>query len=75
MKDRGMSKEPDTNFVLPDVEEEQKQAELIYHSEKLTIAYGILCMPNGTPPLQDYYLRWEYIPPFKGWLVFLWGLL
>ncbi|KAK7858307.1 pentatricopeptide repeat-containing protein [Quercus suber] len=49
MKDRGMSKEPDTNFVLPDVEEEQKQAELIYQSEKLTIAYGILCMPKGTP--------------------------
>ena len=39
----------DTNFVLPDVEEEQKQAELIYHCEKLAIAYGILCMPNGTP--------------------------
>jgi pentatricopeptide repeat protein len=40
---------PDTNFVLHDVEEEQKEDELLYHSEKLAIAYGILCMPNGTP--------------------------
>ncbi|GMY05215.1 pentatricopeptide repeat-containing protein At4g02750-like [Fagus crenata] len=40
---------PDTNFVLHDVEEERKEDELLYHSEKLAIAYGILCMPNGTP--------------------------
>lgn len=33
---------PDTNFVLHDVEEEQKQNELLYHSEKLAVAYGIL---------------------------------
>jgi pentatricopeptide repeat protein len=40
---------PDTNFVLHDVEEEQKQDELLYHSEKLAVAYGILRVPNGTP--------------------------
>ncbi|KAG7992631.1 hypothetical protein I3843_02G136900 [Carya illinoinensis] len=39
----------DTNFVLHDMEEEQKQDELLYHSEKLAIAYGILRMPNGSP--------------------------
>lgn len=41
--------EPDTNFVLHDVEEEQKQNELLYHSEKLAIAYGILSTPKGAP--------------------------
>lgn len=40
---------PDTNFVLHDVEEEQKQDELLYHSEKLAVAYGIMRTPNGTP--------------------------
>lgn len=40
---------PDTNFVLHDVEEEQKQDELLYHSEKLAVAYGILRTPNETP--------------------------
>ncbi|KAF9586875.1 hypothetical protein IFM89_039900 [Coptis chinensis] len=33
---------PDTNFVLHDVEEEQKENALLYHSEKLTIGYGLL---------------------------------
>ncbi|KAE7997286.1 hypothetical protein FH972_001933 [Carpinus fangiana] len=33
---------PDTNFVLHDVEEERKQNELLYHSEKLAVAYGDL---------------------------------
>lgn len=40
---------PDTNFVLHDVEEEQKQDELLYHSEKLAVAYGILRTPNKMP--------------------------
>lgn len=40
---------PDTNFVLHDVEEEQKQDELLYHSEKLAVAYGIMHTPNGAP--------------------------
>lgn len=40
---------PDTNFVLHDVEEEQKQNELLYHSEKLAVVFGILSTPNGSP--------------------------
>ncbi|XP_058087738.1 pentatricopeptide repeat-containing protein At4g02750-like [Magnolia sinica] len=40
---------PDTNFVLHDVEEEQKENALLYHSEKLAIAYGLLNTPSGTP--------------------------
>ncbi|MCL7049890.1 hypothetical protein MKW94_009126 [Papaver nudicaule] len=39
---------PDTHFVLHDIEEEQKESALLYHSEKLAIAYGILNTPNGT---------------------------
>ncbi|XP_042968942.1 pentatricopeptide repeat-containing protein At4g37170-like [Carya illinoinensis] len=33
---------PDTNFVLYDVEEEQKEQNLSYHSEKLAVALGII---------------------------------
>lgn len=40
---------PDTNFVLHDVGDEQKQDELLYHGEKLAVAYGILCTPNAMP--------------------------
>uniref|UniRef100_A0A7C9ELX9 DYW domain-containing protein n=1 Tax=Opuntia streptacantha TaxID=393608 RepID=A0A7C9ELX9_OPUST len=42
---------PDTEFVLHDVEEEQKQNQLLYHSEKLALAFGILSMPSGCPIL------------------------
>eukprot|EP01018_Ginkgo_biloba_P019405 Gb_07914 [translate_table: standard] len=40
---------PDTNFVLRDVDEEQKKHILFHHSEKLAIAYGIISIPLGTP--------------------------
>ncbi|KAG9446645.1 hypothetical protein H6P81_012773 [Aristolochia fimbriata] len=40
---------PDTNFVLHDVEEEQKEYALLYHSEKLALAFGLLNTPNGAP--------------------------
>ncbi|KAA8539182.1 hypothetical protein F0562_025874 [Nyssa sinensis] len=40
---------PDTNFVLHDLDEEQKQSELLYHSEKLAVVFGILKTPNGWP--------------------------
>ncbi|KAL9273385.1 Pentatricopeptide repeat-containing protein [Drosera capensis] len=39
---------PDTNFVLHDVEEEQKEDELLYHCEKLALAFGILSTPKET---------------------------
>ncbi|KAH7680584.1 TPR-like protein [Dioscorea alata] len=40
---------PDTQFVLHDVEEEQKENVLLYHSEKLAVAYGLLATSDGTP--------------------------
>jgi len=39
---------PDTNFVLHDVEEEQKEQFLCHHSEKLAIAFGLIATPPGT---------------------------
>ncbi|KAJ9170747.1 hypothetical protein P3X46_018830 [Hevea brasiliensis] len=47
MKEEGFV--PDTNFVLHDVEEEQKEENLSYHSEKLAVAFGIIATPQGTP--------------------------
>ncbi|XP_010278232.1 PREDICTED: pentatricopeptide repeat-containing protein At4g37170 [Nelumbo nucifera] len=39
---------PDTNFVLHDVEEEQKEQNLSHHSEKLAVAFGVISTPPGT---------------------------
>ncbi|PKA60936.1 Pentatricopeptide repeat-containing protein [Apostasia shenzhenica] len=36
-----------TDLVLHDVEEEQREAVLQHHSEKLAIAYGIISTPSG----------------------------
>ncbi|CAI0553837.1 unnamed protein product [Linum tenue] len=47
MKEEGFV--PDTNSVLHDVEEEQKEQNLSYHSEKLAIAYGVISTAAGTP--------------------------
>ncbi|KAL8547217.1 hypothetical protein ACS0TY_006798 [Phlomoides rotata] len=38
---------PDTNFVLQDLEGEQMENSLAYHSEKLAIAFGIMSLPKG----------------------------
>eukprot|EP01018_Ginkgo_biloba_P021727 Gb_04028 [translate_table: standard] len=40
---------PDTNFVLHDVEEEEKELILCGHSEKLAIAFGIMNTCPGKP--------------------------
>eukprot|EP01018_Ginkgo_biloba_P030859 Gb_11981 [translate_table: standard] len=40
---------PDTNFVLHDVELEEKEHSLSYHSEKLAIAFGLINTAAGTP--------------------------
>lgn len=39
---------PDTNFVLHDVEEEQKEHLVFHHSEKLAIAFGLISTPSGS---------------------------
>ncbi|URD72584.1 PPR repeat [Musa troglodytarum] len=47
MKEEGYV--PDTEFVLHDVEDEQKEESLAYHSERLAVAFGIIATPQGTP--------------------------
>ncbi|XP_072953475.1 pentatricopeptide repeat-containing protein At4g33170 [Typha angustifolia] len=47
IKDEGYV--PDTDFMLLDVEEEEKERALHYHSEKLAIAYALISTP---PPLR-----------------------
>ncbi|XP_073155841.1 pentatricopeptide repeat-containing protein At2g27610 isoform X2 [Henckelia pumila] len=41
--------QPDTNYVLHDIEEEQKEAILSRHSERLAIAFGLISVPAGIP--------------------------
>ncbi|XP_010277136.1 PREDICTED: pentatricopeptide repeat-containing protein At4g14850 [Nelumbo nucifera] len=40
---------PDTNFALYDLEEEEKETEVWYHSEKLALAFGLISIPPGVP--------------------------
>ncbi|XP_059312850.1 pentatricopeptide repeat-containing protein At4g21065 [Lycium ferocissimum] len=40
---------PDLNFSLHDINEEGREQSLSYHSEKLAIAFGLLCVPKGVP--------------------------
>ncbi|GLJ20600.1 hypothetical protein SUGI_0375140 [Cryptomeria japonica] len=47
MKDDGYV--PDTNFVLHDVEEEQKEKFLHHHSERLAIAFGLISKTPTQP--------------------------
>ncbi|XP_074291715.1 pentatricopeptide repeat-containing protein ELI1, chloroplastic-like [Silene latifolia] len=42
---------PDTDFVHHDIEEEQKENQLLVHSEKLALAFGILRTPDKSPIL------------------------
>ncbi|KAL6649552.1 hypothetical protein ACP70R_013776 [Stipagrostis hirtigluma subsp. patula] len=39
----------DTGFVLHDVEDEQKEQDIGYHSERLAVAFGIISTPEGAP--------------------------
>uniref|UniRef100_A0A1D1Y4L9 Pentatricopeptide repeat-containing protein At1g47580, chloroplastic n=1 Tax=Anthurium amnicola TaxID=1678845 RepID=A0A1D1Y4L9_9ARAE len=39
---------PDTRFVLHDIDEEAKERALMYHSERLAIAFGLISTPPGT---------------------------
>ncbi|KAF9593462.1 hypothetical protein IFM89_023279 [Coptis chinensis] len=40
---------PDTEYVLQNLEEDEKEDSLYGHSEKLAIAFGLIIRPNGTP--------------------------
>ncbi|XP_057964479.1 pentatricopeptide repeat-containing protein At5g39680 [Malania oleifera] len=48
-KARPLGYVPDIAAVLHDVEDEQKEDYLVYHSEKLAIAYGIMKTPSAAP--------------------------
>lgn len=39
---------PDTRYVLHDIDEEAKERALMYHSERLAIAYGLISTPART---------------------------
>lgn len=38
---------PDTNFALHDTDEEGKEIALMFHSEKLAVAFGFIVVPLG----------------------------
>lgn len=40
---------PDTNFVLQDLEPNQKEHSLYHHSEKLAISFGLISIPPEKP--------------------------
>lgn len=46
---RGGGYVPDTRYVLHDIDQEAKEQALLYHSERLAIAYGLISTPARTP--------------------------
>ncbi|MQL93713.1 hypothetical protein Taro_026374 [Colocasia esculenta] len=40
---------PDTNYALYDLEEEEKEGEVLRHSERLALAFGLIRIPPGIP--------------------------
>ncbi|KAH6772671.1 Tetratricopeptide repeat superfamily protein [Perilla frutescens var. hirtella] len=40
---------PDTRYVLHDIDQEAKEQALLYHSERLAIAYGLISTPARQP--------------------------
>ncbi|KAL3850546.1 hypothetical protein ACJIZ3_012428 [Penstemon smallii] len=39
----------DTNMALFDVEDEEKESDVWYHSEKIALAFGLVALPPGVP--------------------------
>ncbi|KAJ6359996.1 hypothetical protein OIU77_004075 [Salix suchowensis] len=40
---------PDTSVILHNIDEEEKETALNYHSEKLAMAFGLISTAPGTP--------------------------
>lgn len=40
---------PDTNFALYDLEEEERESEVSYHSKKIALAFALIVVPPGVP--------------------------
>ncbi|KAK2379461.1 pentatricopeptide repeat-containing protein, mitochondrial [Trifolium repens] len=49
LKIKNMGYVPNTDFVLHDVEDEQKEQYLFQHSEKLAVAFALISTPNPKP--------------------------
>lgn len=45
---RDLGYTPQTNFVLHDIGDEEKENALCYHSEKLAVAFGLISTDEGT---------------------------
>ena len=54
---RKLGYQADTSFVLQDVDEEEKEHALLYHSEKLAIAFSILSLHSDQPIVVTKNLR------------------
>lgn len=39
----------DTKMALYDLEDEEKESEVWYHSEKIALAFGLIALPSGVP--------------------------
>lgn len=48
---------PDTSVVTRDLDEEEKEAHLCFHSERLAVAYGIISLPQTEPIVVTKNLR------------------
>ncbi|KAJ7946044.1 Pentatricopeptide repeat-containing protein [Quillaja saponaria] len=46
---KGAGYVPDTRYVLHDIDQEAKEQALLYHSERLAIAYGLISTPARFP--------------------------
>lgn len=65
---------PDLQSVLQDVTEDQKEQLLLWHSEKLAIAFGLISLPLGVPirifknlrVCDDCHLATKYISAIEG---------
>lgn len=57
MEMRQLGYVPDTRYVLHDVEDNEKEQALFYHSERLAITYGLLKTPPLTPIVISKNLR------------------
>ncbi|KAF5182871.1 Pentatricopeptide repeat-containing protein [Thalictrum thalictroides] len=44
---RRMGHKPDMEYVLHDINEEEKEASIRYHSEKIAVAFGLMSTPEG----------------------------
>ncbi|OVA17250.1 Pentatricopeptide repeat [Macleaya cordata] len=46
---RALGHEPDMASVLHDIEEEEKESAVRYHSERIAVAFGLMNTPQGKP--------------------------